>query len=139
MFGSLGWLLQWPIRALILLLVAALPLGIEMANFSTALWSALMIGLLGTLLIVPLKLLLGPFWAITSLGGLIWPVSFLFNWLITVLLFALAAWLINGFRLKNGLLSAIFGAVFYSVVSTIVLRSLCIADVEFTRAALLSA
>ena len=139
MHGSFGWLLQWPIRALILLLVAALPLGIEMANFSTALWSAVMIGLLGTLLIVPLKLLLGPFWAITSLGGLIWPVSFLFNWLITVLLFALAAWLINGFRLKNGLLSAICGAVFYSVVSTIVVRSLGIADVECTRAALLSA
>ena len=69
MLGSLGWLLQWPIRALILLLVAALPLGIEMANFSTAFWSAVMIGFLGTLLIVPLKLLLGPFWALTSLGG----------------------------------------------------------------------
>ncbi len=52
MLESLSWLLQWPIRALILLLVSALPLGIEMANFSTAFWSAVMIGLLGTLLIV---------------------------------------------------------------------------------------
>ena len=64
-------------------------------------------------------------------------VVFLFNWLITILLFALAAWLIHGFRLKNGFLSALWGAVFYSVVSTIVLRFLGIADVEFTRAALL--
>lgn len=60
--NTLGWLLQWPIRALVLLLVAALPLGVEMANFGTALWAAILIGLLGTLLIGPLKLLLGPAW-----------------------------------------------------------------------------
>ena len=137
--GPLGWLLQWPVRALILLLVSSLPLGVEMANFSTAIWSAVVIGLLGTLLIVPLKLVLGPLWAITSLGGLISPVSFLFNWLITIVLFGLAAWLINGFRLKQGLQSAILGGVVYSVLSTILLRTLGLVDVEFTRAALLGA
>ena len=134
--NTLGWLLQWPIRALVLLLVAALPLGVEMANFGTALWAAILIGLLGTLLIGPLKLLLGPAWAITSLGGLIAPVSFLFNWLITVILFGLAAWLITGFRLKNGLFSAILGAVVYSLISSFVLRALGLVDVEATRAAL---
>ena len=136
--NTLAWLLQWPIRALVLLLVAALPLGVEMANFGTALWAAILIGLLGTLLIGPLKLLLGPAWAITSLGGLIAPVSFLFNWLITVILFGLAAWLITGFRLKNGLFSAILGAVVYSVISAFVLRALGLVDVEATRAALAS-
>ena len=136
--NTLGWLLQWPIRALVLLLVAALPLGVEMANFGTALWAAILIGLLGTLLIGPLKLLLGPAWAITSLGGLIAPVSFLFNWLITVILFGLAAWLITGFRLKNGLFSAILGAVVYSLISAFVLRALGLVDVEATRAALAS-
>jgi putative membrane protein len=136
--NTLGWLLQWPIRALVLLLVAALPLGVEMANFGTALWAAILIGLLGTLLIGPLKLLLGPAWAITSLGGLIAPVSFLFNWLITVILFGLAAWLITGFRLKNGLFSAILGAVVYSLISAFMLRALGLVDVEATRAALLS-
>jgi putative membrane protein len=130
-------LLQWPIRALVLLVVAALPLGVELASFSTALWAAVLIGLLGTLLILPLKVVLGPVWAITSLGGLIAPVSFLFNWMITVILFGLAAWLIQGFRLKNGLISAIFGAVVYSVISAVVLRSLGLADVDFTRAALI--
>ncbi len=134
--NTLGWLLQWPIRALVLLLVAALPLGVEMANFGTALWAAVLIGLLGTLLIWPLKLVLGPAWVITSLGGLIAPVSFLFNWLITIVLFAIAAWLINGFRLKHGLFSAILGAVVYSVISAFVLRSLGLVDVEATRAAL---
>jgi putative membrane protein len=135
--GTLGWLLQWPIRALVLLVVAALPLGVELAGFGTALWAAVLIGLLGTLLILPLKVVLGPVWAITSLGGLIAPVSFLFNWIISVILFGLAAWLIQGFRLKNGLTSAICGAVVYSVISAVVLRALGLADVDFTRAALI--
>ena len=46
-------------------------------------------------------------------------------------------WLIQGFRLKNGLISAILGAVVYSVISAVVLRALGIADVDFTRAALI--
>ena len=134
----IGWLLQWPVRALVLLLVGALPLGVEMASFGTALSSAVVIGLLGTLLILPLKLLLGPIWAVTSLGGLISPVSLLFNWAITVILFGLAAWLIQGFRLKNGLLSAILGGVVYTVLSALILRMLGL-DVDFTRAAAWSA
>ncbi len=131
--GSLAWLLQWPIRALILLLVARLPLGVEMASFPVALLSAVVIGLLGTLLIWPLKLILGPIWAVTSLGGIISPVSFLFNWLITIILFGLAAWLIKGFQLKNGLVSAILGALAYSVLSSLVLGWMGL-DVPLTRA-----
>jgi len=119
--GGLLWLLQWPIRALILLLVAWLPLGVEMESFSVALLSAIVIGLLGILLTWPLKLLFGPVWFVTSIGGLLSPVSLLFNFLITVVLFALAAWLIQGFRLRKGLLSAVLGALVYSVLSGIIL------------------
>ena len=133
MANSLVWLLQWPIRALILLLVSRLPLGVEMASFPIALVSAVVIGLLGTLLIWPLKFILAPIWAITSLGGLISPVSFLFNWLITIILFGLAAWVIQGFRLRNGLMSAVLGGLVYSVLSTIVLQLLGL-DVPLTRA-----
>ena len=133
MANTLVWLLQWPIRALILLLVSRLPLGVEMESFPIALISAVVIGLLGTLLIWPLKFILAPIWAITSLGGLISPVSFLFNWLITIVLFGLAAWLIQGFRLRNGLMSAVLGSLVYSVLSTIVLQLLGL-DVPLTRA-----
>ena len=134
--GSLMWLLQWPIRAIVLLIVAWLPLGVEVSSFPIAMLSAVVIGLLGTLLIWPLKLLLGPVWAVTSLGGLISPVSLLFNWVITVVLFGLAAWLIKGFRLKNGVVSAILGGVVYAVLSAVILRILGL-DVDFTRAAAL--
>ena len=130
--GSLVWLLQWPVRALVLLIVASLPLGVEVDSFPIALLAAVVIGLLGTLLF-------GPVWAITSLGGVISPVSLLFNWLITVILFGLAAWLIHGFRLRNGLVSAVLGAVVYALLSTALLRALGL-DVDLTRAsALMSA
>jgi putative membrane protein len=130
--GSLVWLLQWPIRAVVLLIVAWLPLGVEVENFGVALLSSVVIGLLGTLLIAPLRLVLGPLWAVTSLGGLISPVSLLFNWIITVVLFGLAAWLIKGFRLRHGVVSAVLGAVVYAVLSAVVLRMLGL-DVDFTR------
>jgi putative membrane protein len=133
MVASLVWLLQWPIRAVVLLIVAWLPLGVEMESFPIALLAAVVIGLLGTLLVWPLKVLLAPIWVITSLGGLIGPVSFLFNWLITILLFGLAAWLIQGFRLKNGLASAVLGALVYSVLSWGLLRFLGL-EVPLTRA-----
>ena len=130
------WLLQWPVRALVLLIVAALPLGVEVDSFGVALLSAVVIGLLGTLLVLPLKAVLALPWAITSLGGLIAPVSWLYNWLITVLLFGLAAWLIRGFRLRHGLVSAVLGAVVYALLSTLILGMLGL-EVSATRASLL--
>ena len=132
----ISWLLQWPVRALVLLLVAAMPLGVELSSFSAALGSAVLIGLVGTLLIVPLKLLFALPWAVAGLGGLLVPVSWLFNWLITVILFSLAAALIDGFQLKNGLSSAVLGAVAYSVLSTVFIRLLGLGNVELIRAAL---
>ena len=115
------WLLQWPIRALLLLLIASLPLGVEFEGFGAALLSAGAIGLLGSLLTLPLKALFLLPWAVTSLGGLIQPISLLFNWLITAILFGLAAGFVDGFRLKNGVFSAILGSLAYSIISMVVL------------------
>jgi putative membrane protein len=115
------WLLQWPIRALVLLLIASLPLGVEFEGFGAALLSAGAISLLGSLLTLPLKALFLLPWAVTSLGGLIQPVSLLFNWLITAILFGLAAGFVDGFRLKNGVFSAILGSLAYSIISMVVL------------------
>ncbi|MEB3307303.1 MAG: phage holin family protein [Cyanobacteriota bacterium] len=122
--GSFAWLLQWPVRAVALLLVAWLPLGVELDGFGSALLAAGLIGLLGSLLVVPLKLTLALPWAIASLGGLITPISWLFNGVIAVILFSLAAWLLPGFRLRNGLFSAVLGAVVYAVLSQSLLRAI---------------
>lgn len=130
--GSLLWLLQWPVRALILLLISRLPLGVDMANFQVAFLSAAVIGLLGTLLMWPLRFVLAPLRLIATLGGLI-PVGFLFDWLISIILFGITAWLIQGFRLRNGITSAVLGALVYSLISFFVLRSLGL-EVPLTRA-----
>lgn len=124
---SLAWLLklllQWPVRAAILLLITRLPIGVEMVNFPIALVSALVISLAGTLLVWPLRLILSPLRMVTTIGGLL-PVGFLFEWLISILLFGFTAWLIQGFRLRNGLFSAALGALAYSVLCFIAMRSL---------------
>ena len=129
---SLLWLLQWPIRALILLLVARLPVGVEMVNFKIALVSAMVISLAGTLLVWPLRFLLAPLKMVTTIGGLL-PVGFLFEWLISIILFAFTAWLIQGFRLRNGLASAALGSLAYSLISFFALRALGL-DVPMLRA-----
>jgi len=130
--GPLLWILQWPIRACVLLLVAQLPLGVELDGFVNALLAAVLIGLLGTLLIWPLKLALGLPWAIASLGGLIWPVTWLFDWAISIVLFGLATTLLQGFRLRDGLRSAALGAVAYTLLSALALRLLGL-DGSLTR------
>jgi putative membrane protein len=127
-------LLQWPIRALILLLISQFPfLGVEMVSFPIALVSAVVLGLLGTLLTFPLKLIFGPAWAVATLGGLI-PLGWLFDWLITIVLFAAGAWLIQGFRLRNGLASAALGALAYSILCYIILNAIPGLNVKLTGA-----
>jgi len=123
MGNPLHWLAQWPIRAAVLLFVAWLPLGVEVDGFLPALQAAALIGLLGMLLTLPLQALLALPWAIASLGGLIFPVTWLFNWLIYVVLFGLAALLLPAFRLRFGLVSALVGAVIYSLLSALILRA----------------
>ncbi|MFO0118964.1 MAG: hypothetical protein ACK512_02525, partial [Cyanobium sp.] len=68
---SIVWLLQWPVRAAILLLITRLPIGVEMVNFPIALVSALVISLAGTLLVWPLRIILIPLKMVTTVGGLI--------------------------------------------------------------------
>jgi putative membrane protein len=60
-------------------------------------------------------------------------VGFLFDWLISIILFAVTAWLIQGFRLRNGFTSALLGALVYSLISFFVLRFLGL-EVPLTRA-----
>jgi len=123
MSHSLAWMLQWPVRALILILVSRMPLGVDMISFRIALVSSLVIALLGTLLVWPLRLLLSPLKMVTTLGGLL-PVGVLFEWLISAILFAATAWLIQGFKLRYGLGSVFLGALVYSIISFIVLKML---------------
>jgi putative membrane protein len=70
---------------------------------------------------------------VATLGGLV-PLGWLFDWLITIILFAAAAWLIQGFRLRNGLASAALGALAYSILCYVILNAIPGLNVKLTGA-----
>lgn len=102
------------VTAISLLVLTYIPfLGIEIDSPVKALISGLVFGLL-TAFVRPVI----EFFAI--------PLTFitfgLFTWVINVVIFGLAAWLVQGFRLRNGILSAVLGAIALAIVNSLILR-----------------
>ncbi|HIK35349.1 MULTISPECIES: phage holin family protein [unclassified Thermosynechococcus] len=104
-----GLLITWIVTSISLFIVSRLPfLGVEIDQFTTALWSAIVFGLLNATLGAILKFFAFPFIFLTfGLAALI----------INAAIFALAAALVDGFRLRNGFWSAFFGSIALSIVS----------------------
>jgi putative membrane protein len=98
------------VTALSLLIISRLPLGIEIDGF----WKALVAGVIFGILNAFVKPVL--FW-------LTLPLSFLtlglFLLVLNAIIFGLAAWLVDGFELRGGFWSALFGAIALSVVNYI--------------------
>lgn len=97
------------VTAVALFIISKLPLGVEIDSPQKALISAIVFGLLNAI-VAPLKglLSLGP------LELLFFPILFLIN----VLVFGLAAKLVEGFRLRS-IWSAVFGALLLTVLNSI--------------------
>ena len=102
-------LLVWLINALSLLAVAYILPSVSIASFYTALITALVLGLLNTL-IRPLLVLVTLPITILTLG--------LFTLVINALLFWFVASFVQGFRV-DGFWSAFWGALLYSVISSV--------------------
>ncbi|MES2012988.1 MAG: phage holin family protein [Pseudomonadota bacterium] len=100
-------ILIWILNALSLLAVTYFVPNIQVANFTTALIAALVIGLVN-MLIKPILLLLTLPITILTLG--------LFIFVINGLLFYAVGNLLQGFEVKT-LSSGILGAVLYSIIS----------------------
>jgi putative membrane protein len=104
----LGFVITTLVVALSLFIISKLPIGVEIDTPGIAIVSAIVFGILN--------------------GLLGWLVSFLnFTWILSplalvlnVAIFGLAAWLVEGFRLKNGLISAALGAFALAVVTSLV-------------------
>ncbi len=90
-----------------LLVVSKIPfLGVEIDTFPIAIISAIVFGVLnviGDFLIPPIPITLG-----------------LVSFIINVIVFGLSAKLVEGFRLKHGIWSAIMGAIFMAIVLGVV-------------------
>lgn len=104
-------LLTWLATTASLLIVSSLPLGVEIDSFQKALLSAAVFGVLNAFLTPVLQLLSLPI-TILTLG--------LFALVVNAIVFGLAAWLVNGFRLRWGIWSALLGSIALSIINSII-------------------
>jgi putative membrane protein len=107
-------LAAWLINAVALLALPWLLPSIQVASFATALWVALVLGLVNTL-IRPVLLLLTLPVTLLTLG--------LFIFVINGSMFMLAAWLLDGFTV-DGLWAGVLGSTIYSLISWLLTKLL---------------
>jgi len=100
-------LLVWILNAVALLAVAYLLPGITVASFGSAMWAALILGLVN-MLIKPVLILLTLPITIVTLG--------LFLFVVNALLFWFVGSMLTGFKV-NGFWWAVIGAIVYSLIS----------------------
>ncbi|MGK7887651.1 MAG: phage holin family protein [Crocosphaera sp.] len=101
------------VTAISLLIIAQLPIGVEVDNFGKAIVAAIIFGILNALLRPVLDILSIPL-TILTLG--------LFRLVINATIFGLAAVLVRGFRLRNGFWSALFGSICLTLVNNFLSR-----------------
>lgn len=106
----IGFLISILVMAISLYIISKLPLGVEITNPVAALLGGAIIGVLNGIW------LLFPNW----FRAANWIISFgLIPLIGSIIVFGLAAWLVEGFRLRWGIWSAILGAIALSIVNSI--------------------
>lgn len=111
----IGIFLTWLITTISFLIISKIPIGIEIDSFKKAAISAAVFGILNALL-RPL------------LGFLTFPIVFLtfglFAFVLNAIIFGLAAYLVEGFRLRWGLWSALIGSIALGIVNSLLFNLL---------------
>ncbi|HAX77856.1 MAG TPA: hypothetical protein DCY88_18955 [Cyanobacteria bacterium UBA11372] len=111
-----GIIITWLVTTISFLIISRLPfLGIEIDSFGKAAISAAVVGVLNAVLLPILSFVTLPF-IILSVG--------LFFFILNAIIFAIAAAIVNGFRLRYGFWSALLGSLTLSIINTIILRLL---------------
>jgi putative membrane protein len=101
----IGIIVTMLVVAVGLLIISKIPgLGVEVDSMGIALTSAIVFGVLNGLL--------GWIGAVAKFTFILTPIA----WVMNIVIFGLAAWLVQGFRLKNGILSAVLGALALSLL-----------------------
>jgi putative membrane protein len=112
-------LITWVVTAVSLYIISKLPLGVDIDSPGKAFISAAVLGIVTAIVRPALRL----FFAIPNLVTFDL-MSSLFTFIITVACFGLAAWLVQGFRLRFGIWSALMGAFALSLVSSLIYKVL---------------
>jgi putative membrane protein len=106
----IGVIITLLVTSISLFILSKLPLGIEIDSFGKAIWSAIVFGILNAIA-QPVFFLL---------KGLNWLTLGLFFLILNAIIFGLAAALVQGFRLKWGIWSALLGALVLSILNSVI-------------------
>lgn len=104
------FLITWLITTIALVIITFLPTGVESDSFGKTAITALVFGVLNGIV--------GIIAGLPVLGGLVWLVT-LGGLLLNLILFGLSAKLVEGFRLRWGIWSAVIGAFLLSILTSI--------------------
>jgi putative membrane protein len=110
----IGFLITALVTAISLLIISKIPfLGVEIDGVGKAILSAVVFGVLNGLLgwLGGSKIL-----NVLTLG-ILWLV-------VNTIIFGLSAWLVEGFRLRNGIISAILGAIALTFINSVIFNLL---------------
>jgi len=111
-------ILVWVVvTAISFILISYLPIGVQIASFPIALISAVVFGLVNALL----KPLLTAFGLLNILN---WVTLGLFSLVVNGIIFAVAAALVTGFRLRWPIISPLLGALALAFVNSILFNVL---------------
>ena len=94
--------IAWLVTSVSFFIISKLPIGVDIDTFGKAMISAAVFGLLNAL-VRPLFVVLGFPLVLVTFG--LWII------VINAIIFGLAAWLVEGFRLRWGIWSALLGAL----------------------------
>ena len=106
----------WLVTSVSFFIISKLPIGVDIDSFGKAMISAAVFGLLNVLVRLWLWFFGFP---------LPW-LAFLGLWMIVInaAIFGLAAWLVEGFRLRWGIWSALLGAIAVSFINSLLYKVL---------------
>jgi putative membrane protein len=112
-------LIVWVVTAISLLIISKLPLGVEIDTPAKAFFSAAILGIVTAIVRPILRLVFAvpTFLTFDLLSGF-------FTFIIAVVCFSVAAWLVDGFRLRFGIWSAVLGAFALTLINSLIYKLL---------------
>ncbi|MEA5515325.1 phage holin family protein [Nodularia sp. UHCC 0506] len=112
-------LIVWVVTSISLLIISKLPFGVEVDSPQKAFLSAAVLGII-TAIVRPVLSLIFTLPNLLTFDLL----SSIFTFMIAVVCFSLAAWLVEGFRLRFGIWSAVLGAFALTIINSLIYKLL---------------
>ncbi len=107
--------IAWVVTSVSFFIISKLPIGVDIDSFGKAMVSAAVFGLL--------NVLVRPIFVVFTFPAVL--ITFgLFMIVINAAIFGLAAWLVDGFRLRWGIWSALLGAIALGFINSLLYQVL---------------